>query len=535
MRESSQAVSVPSCLPGAGWWGARVRWCGAALVLLHVTTGLVRAQEPRLGSIDFPTSASGEAQRSFVEGVLYLHSFEFDSAAEAFRRAQAADSTFAMAYWGEAMTYNHPLWGEWDATAARAVLARLGPTPDARRAMAPTERERMYLDAVEALWADGPKARRDTAYSVAMEDLTRLYPDDVEARAFYALSLMGLSGTVRVVPTYMRAGAIGLQILAEHPRHPGAAHYVIHAFDDPTHAPIALPAARAYSHIAPDAAHAQHMTTHIFVAMGMWDRVISQNIVAADLTWWGPGHYTSWLTYGLVQAGRFSEATRNLGGARAQLAGRATPGARSYLATMRAQHVVNAEHWEDPALGWDLDLEGTWPVAQAMDAFTIGYAALQRGEIRLAESSLERARMLADAHRDDPKLKVLMLELQASLLHRAGKLDEARGLLREATAIEDALPAEYGPPDIVKPSHELLGEFLLADGDAPAAQREFERALMLAPKRARALLGLGRAASAAGDLPASRRAYAALTGIWHGADAGLPELTEARRLAAGAR
>jgi tetratricopeptide (TPR) repeat protein len=143
--------------------------------------------------------------------------------------------------------------------------------------------------------------------------------------------------------------------------------------------------------------------------------------------------------------------------------------------------------------------------------------------------------MLADAHRDDPKLKVLMLELQASLLHRAGKLDEARGLLREATAIEDALPAEYGPPDIVKPSHELLGEFLLADGDAPAAQREFERALMLAPKRARALLGLGRAASAAGDLPASRRAYAALTGIWHGADAGLPELTEARRLAAGAR
>ena len=99
----------------------------------------------------------------------------------------------------------------------------------------------MYLDAVEALWADGPKALRDTAYSVAMEDLARQYPEDVEARAFYALSLMGLSGTVRVVPTYMKAGAIALQILGEHPRHPGAAHYVIHAFDDPTHAPIALP------------------------------------------------------------------------------------------------------------------------------------------------------------------------------------------------------------------------------------------------------------------------------------------------------
>ena len=131
------------------------------------------AQAPRLGTIDFPTSASGDAQAAFVEGVLFLHSFEFTSAGAAFRRAQAADPGFAMAYWGEAMTYNHPLWGEWDDVAARAVLGRLGATPEARRARAPTHREQMYLAAVEALWADGPKPVRDTAYAEAMERLVQ--------------------------------------------------------------------------------------------------------------------------------------------------------------------------------------------------------------------------------------------------------------------------------------------------------------------------------------------------------------------------
>ncbi len=327
--------------------------------MLVTVVGSVAAQEPQLGSVDFPTSASGEAQAHFIRGVLFLHSFEFDDAADAFREAQEVDPDFAMAYWGEAMTFNHPLWGEWDDVAARAVLQRLGSTRERRRAKAPSERERMYLDAVEVLWDDGAKAERDTAYSHAMADLTRAYPDDAEAKALYALSLMGLSGTVRVVPTYMRAGAIALEILRAQPEHPGAAHYVIHAFDDPTHAPIALPAARAYSKIAPDAAHAQHMTTHIFVAMGMWDEVVSQNIVAADLTWWGPGHYTSWLTYGLVQQGRFADAERYLVQAYEKLSGTTLGRPRSYMATMRAHHVINTGRWDDPSLDWDLDLSGS--------------------------------------------------------------------------------------------------------------------------------------------------------------------------------
>ena len=147
---------------------ARRAASGAALLLTLATTAT--AQEPKLGRIDFPTSGSAAAQPAFVRGVLFLHSFEYESAAEQFREAQRIDPGFAMAYWGEAMTHTHPVWMQQDLPAARAALARLAPTPDARRARAPTDRERRYLDAVEILYGEGGKERRDTLYSRAMAE-----------------------------------------------------------------------------------------------------------------------------------------------------------------------------------------------------------------------------------------------------------------------------------------------------------------------------------------------------------------------------
>ncbi len=487
------------------------------------------AQAPRLGTVSFPTSGSPAAQERFIEGVLFLHSFEYGSAARAFREAQELEPGFAMAYWGEALTYNHPLWGEWDDEAAAAALGRLGATPAARRAKAPTERERMYLEAVEALWAEGPKPARDTAYSEAMERLARAYPDDDEARAFYALSLIGLSGTTRMFPSYMRAAAVAEEIFRDHPNHPGAAHYLIHSFDDPIHAPLGLPAARAYSAIAPDAAHAQHMTTHIFLALGMWDEVVSQNTIAADLTTWGPGHYTAWLGYGLLQRGQYDGARGHLERAHREMRTPPPVGQRGYLASMRAHYLVVTERWTDPVASWEIDLRDASPLVKAIDSFLLGWVALRSGHTATAQArlaDLESLRATSEggegAYRGNPdRIAVLALELDAGLALAQGDSGMGLALLDSATRIEDGLPLEFGPPDIVKPSHELLGETLLDLGRAAAAQTAFERALALAPKRALSLAGLARAASAAGDHAARDKALATLRDVWDGAEPGI--------------
>jgi hypothetical protein len=216
----------------------------ASLVALIAASPLA-AQDGRLGTIRFPNSGTKAAQKPFVRGVLLLHSFEYQGAATAFREAQRLDPHFALAYWGEAMTWTHPIWDQQNVDSARAVLARLASSPDLRRARAPTPRERGYLEAVEILYGDGAKARRDTLYSAAMARLSEAYPRDLEAKAFYALSLMGLSQGTRNVPTYMRAGALAEEVFVANPDHPGAAHYIIHAFDDAVHAPLGLRAARA--------------------------------------------------------------------------------------------------------------------------------------------------------------------------------------------------------------------------------------------------------------------------------------------------
>ena len=300
--------------------------------------------------------------------------------------------------------------------------------------------------------------------------------------------------------------------------------------DDPIHAPLGLRAARAYSKIAPDAAHAQHMTTHIFVAMGMWDGVVSQNILAAELTGWWPNHYTSWLGYGLQQQGRFDEARSHLGRAWRELGDDPSVRRRAYLASMRAHYLADTRRWNDRVVEWAIDLADAGTVIRAMDAFALGYAALERGDIDAAErhvSALGAMTMPSeggtyggnDWYGGNQTVPVILRnELQSMLYMRSGATEKALDLMRETTALEDALPMEYGPPDVVKPSHELLGEMLLELGRHDEAQREFERALALAPRRALSLAGLHKAANAAGDEKTATRARGMLAEVWHSAD-----------------
>ena len=534
-----------------------------AALLFAAAGGLAQAPPPsaRLGKIDFETSGSPTSQAQFLNGALLLHSFEFEDAATAFRKAEEIEPGFAMAYWGEAMTYNHPLWAEQDRDAALKALAKLAPTPEARRAKAPTLREKMYLDAVEALYGDGDKPARDLAYETAMGRLHAEFPDDLDAASLYALSILGACEGKRVTAEYMKAAAIVEEVFAKNPEHPGAAHYLIHCYDDPVHAPLGMRAARVYAQIAPSATHALHMPSHIFLASGMWPEVVSSNeaswkasVDRAERMKLGPDahsfHALSWLEYGYLQQGRYADARKTLAlmerdAAAGASSGRATAG----FAAMRAAYVVETRRWKSDAVA----LKGPGDDAHRdLGLFVTGTAAVQSGDRAAAEKALaamspagdkEAAPSGGSAHMHGGAAmsyasghasadSVLRQLLDAQILFSKGQRDGAIAAAKAAAAAEDGLNYEFGPPDVVKPSHELLGEMLLETGKPADARKEFEAALARYPGRALSLLGLARAAAKSGDAAAAKDAYARLAAIWSRADADLPELAEVRRGAA---
>jgi len=254
----------------------------------------------RLGTVHFPTSGSPAAQREFIRGIALLHSFTYEAAARAFGDAERADEKFALPYWFEALTHSPILWGIDDAPAAREVLARLGPTANERLAKAATPRERAYGAAVEAFFADADLATRLRGFADSMVVLARRDTTDREASAFASLAQQMYLGHATVPqPEYdaRLADAIrfATRVFNANPQHPGAAHYLIHLSDvhpgplspslalqpdlalQPTLAQTVLPAAYAYARIAPDAEHAQHMPSHVFLKLGFWDEQVASN------------------------------------------------------------------------------------------------------------------------------------------------------------------------------------------------------------------------------------------------------------------
>ncbi len=330
-----------------------VKYWKSVLVSVLLLSSASFSHGQNLGRIDFPTSGLPQAHKHFIEGVLFLHNFEYEDALEQFQKAEQIDPDFAMAYWGQAMCANHPLWRTSELAAAREVLQRLGDNPEARLAKAPTEREKGYLRAVEALFGPGDKSERDRAYHEAMRRLHEAFPDDLEATAFYSLSFLGLTDGTRDFRNYMQAGALAEEVFAKNPQHPGAAHYMIHSYDDPIHAPLGLRPARVYAKIAPAASHAQHMVSHIFVAMGMWEEVVKANETSFEVAdrrveKKGLGiddrnfHALLWLHYAYLQQGRLGKARKVLEMMDSDTRKSGSERTRRHLAFMRASHAVDA-------------------------------------------------------------------------------------------------------------------------------------------------------------------------------------------------
>jgi hypothetical protein len=492
------------------------------------------------GDVSFANSGARAAQTDFLSGLALLHDFEYERAAEAFRRAEAADPAFALAYWGEAMTHNHPVWMEQDLAAGRAALAKLGPDPRARAAKAPTPRERDYLAAVEILYGEGPKEARDFRYADAMAALHARYPDDVDAAALYALALLGTSHEGRDFAIYMKSAAVLEEVFPAHPRHPGVVHYMIHSYDDPIHAPLGLRAAHLYGALAPDAPHALHMTSHIFIALGMWDEVIAAN----ENAWrvgdalrarrgqppTACGHGITWLTYALLQEGRHGEAEKIIAGcglaARAALAAARPAGADpdqsaigSYVFMRLMQTVENGGQGSAPDLA--LPAAGyAWP--RFTDAYRQAVAALRAGDAAGLTAASARLAALAPAVRADlaaagddrladrESIEVMVGEMAAAAQLRAGDVAGGLAALRKAAAAESAMSMEFGPPAVALPALELLGEELLRAGRPAEAAAAFKSALARAPGRTRSLQGLAQSAALAADPAAAAKARAEL-------------------------
>jgi tetratricopeptide (TPR) repeat protein len=531
-----------------------------------------------LGRISFPNSGAAVAQPPFIRGVLLLHSFEYDDAIAAFREAQKADPGFALAYWGEAMCFNQTLWYNENLAKGREALARLAPDPAARQAKAPTAREKGYLDAVERMFGPGDKPSRNRAYADRMGELSRQFPDDDEAAVFHALALLATqpeSGP-RDTTLMLRAGNIALGVLRKNPQHPGAAHYALHAFDDGEHAAMGLQAARTYAKIAPASSHARHMPSHVFLPLGMWDDAAASDQAAfatsVDLAKQKglsasqyDFHSLSWLQYEYLQQGRFAKARETMKIVEQALAGdpgaRGESGARGFsraedagargvsratehqhveseigrgyglislkgeLASMRARFVVDSGRWEE--------MRGRSSFDNVDELFALGLASVELGDEARAEAAfdqLQQARTAApDA--DNRRLAQIMSGEVAAVVQLARHQPaDALQTLAGAARLEAQMPRPIARPYPVKPATEMYAEALLASGRAADAVKQFQASLARTPRRAASLIGLARAAEAAGQHQLAVKTAREFVAMWHLADADRQELKDARAI-----
>ena len=545
------------------------------IVLVAALAATASAQQSQLGNVKFETSGSPKAQEHFLRGLAALHSFWYEEALEAFRASTKEDPDFMMGYWGEAMAHNHPLWSEQDLPAARAVIAKLKETPKL------TKRERAYLNAVKQLYGEGDERSRDAAYSAAMEKIYRDYPDDLDAAAFYSLSLLGMTNfNDKSYRMQARAGAIALDVYQKNPNHPGAAHYIIHAFDDPEHAILALPAARRYADIAPEAHHARHMPSHIFLQLGMWPEAAASNESAwqASDSWMKRKnlsasvrdyHSLHWLLYVYLQQGRYSKAEELLTLMQKTMAestyeNKLRPGYyENNYANMVSAFVVETERWElapklfpasstvatkvEPAAtnghgghGSTAAAAGSTVAAsngavtvrssnrsRTLPLFVTGLASAVNGSASI-EESLAGLKAIGQGEGPTPILDIRELEIAAVAASTRKNHVQAIDLMKKAVLLEESMGPPSGPPGIIKPSHELFGEILLRAGKPQEAAEQFKAALLRQPNRARSLLGSARAAAQSGDQAAATSFYTRLLDQWKQADEGLPELREAQ-------
>jgi len=507
-----------------------------------------------LGDISLDVTGSENAKVYFKKGLLLLHSFEFNDAAEAFIQAQNEDPSLAMAYWGEAMTYNHPLWRQQNYEKGVEALTKLK-----TRQIPPLEPlESDFIQATIILYGEGDKFERDIAYSQYMEALYNKYPGHHEVAAFYALSLLGTIHIGRDDEVFDKGARIVQSILDENPNHPGALHYLIHSYDDPENAYKALEAANSYSVVAKDASHALHMPSHIYVALGMWDNVVLSNVDSWEASVARMKrkslnnnaqsyHALYWLMYGYLQQGKYTEATQIMTDMERYTSELPSYGARDYITNMKGTYLTETNDWSSKFLDIDVDQEDLRVSVQGVQLFTMGMKSFKEKDqdgITSALSSMIEIRTFAETRvsktgaplcgagqrRSDPnqldidQLHVMELEVAALLAMSNEDPANAKLKLDEATRLEENISYSYGPPSIVKPSHELYADWLLSNDKPDKAITMYKKALKRGPKRIKSLSGLLECAKRTDNSELEMETEKELKEILHNADFSIDDM-----------
>ena len=508
----------------------------------------------KLGTVNFSVSCDPRAQRQFNRAVAWLHSFEYEEAEKAFTEVSNIDQRCAMAYWGIALSNYHPLWAPPNTAELKKGLSAI---EKAKEIGGGTPREQAYIAAVEVFYKDHDNLdhrKRAFAYSDAMKQLHESHPSDREAGIFYALTLIA-TGMMSQDKTYARekeAAQILNRVLAREPQHPGVSHYLIHSYDYPALAELALPAARAYAKIAPSSAHAQHMPSHIFTRLGLWQEAIKSNLDAKSAAeafavrnqmravWDEQLHAMDYLTYAYLQRAQDKQAARVLAELyKIQKVEPETFKVAYAFTAIPARYALERRQWKEAAtlpfpppelktFPWQ---RFQWATAHIHFARAIG--AARTGDTASARLELDKLtaiqKALVEVKGDydwAKQAEIQRLVASGWLAHAEGKHEEGVQLLRQAADLDDATEKHPVTPGAILPAREQLAELLLELKQPQAALTEFETSFRSTPSRFNGIYGAARAARLAGDQKRARSYYEKLLAL--ATDSVRPEVSEAK-------
>ena len=511
---------------------------GAALVSL-AQPAFAQMDDSKLGTVHFETSCKPEAQKLFDRAMLYQHSFWYRASQKAFEDVLKADPECGIAYWGIALSL---LWNPHVAPPAKNLAEGAAAITKGKSVGAKTERERDYIDALAVMYADHDKVDHRTriqAYAKAMEQLAQRYPNDDEAQIHYALALnTSASPADKTYASQLKGAAILEPIFARQPQHPGVVHYLIHLYDYPPIAEKGLNAAKLYAKIAPDAAHAQHMPSHIFTRVGYWQESIDSNKVAQRVAkeagdFHDQLHAMDYQVYAYLQLGQDGKAKAVLDEMPTVTGFTETFLVGPYaLAVSPARYAVERGDWKAAA---ELQVRPS-PLSQiqAITYFARALGAARSGNPEAAKPDIARLGELRDKLREakdaywSEQVDIQQKVASAWVLYAEGKYDDALKAMSAAADAEDKTEKHPVTPSVPKPARELYGVMLLERGMPAVALAAFEATLKKEPNRLAAYVGAAKAAEKSGNSAKAREYFGKVVAIATNADPTRAEVADAR-------